>query len=358
MSIREDSISEKIIDEEVVDEEITNEEVMDELVEEGDLNAIRIRGYAAYGDKHPLYECDWNLAKDCMLILVEKGDDFTQAVSANTLGYIYYYGRCNNFVPEYEKAYQYFSLAAFYGLHEATYKVGDMLAKGLGTFRNKTAAFQCYWTVYKDCYMKFQVGNKHHVLSDAALRMGRVYLEGIGAAQDLHQAHYYLLQADCAMRVRMKHEDFYGIEKVKQNIEEALNETRELLVSAGQTFDKESYRIDPKPLIEQLAYGNHILKLSVSETEDSIAFTFIRTHEDRYDPAKKVMLTVEKADYCEMTDRFTLRAKKETQYHLKNDAHEITFNQIYWEDGFLCLEQGRKRMGRIEYVEMKFGSRE
>ena len=33
-----------------------------------------------------------------------------KAFLANTLGYIYYYGRCNNGNPEYELAYKYASM--------------------------------------------------------------------------------------------------------------------------------------------------------------------------------------------------------------------------------------------------------
>jgi TPR repeat protein len=51
---------------------------------------------------------------------------------ANTLGYIYYYGRCNNGVPEYDQAFYYFSYAAANGLYEGMYKLADLFWHGYG----------------------------------------------------------------------------------------------------------------------------------------------------------------------------------------------------------------------------------
>ena len=92
----------------------------EELCREDNVFALRLKGYACYGGNR-LYECDWTAARDCMLRLRELADD---AEYANTLGYIYYYGRCNGGEPEYEKAFPQFSYAAANGLFEAIYKLG------------------------------------------------------------------------------------------------------------------------------------------------------------------------------------------------------------------------------------------
>lgn len=68
----------------------------EELCREDNVFALRLKGYACYGGNR-LYECDWTAARDCMLRLRELADD---AEYANTLGYIYYYGRCNGGEPE------------------------------------------------------------------------------------------------------------------------------------------------------------------------------------------------------------------------------------------------------------------
>lgn len=162
---------------------------LEELCEEGNLWAIAIKGYAHYGEGNPIYPCDWEISRDCMLRLVDEGDERLQAQAANTLGYIYYYGRCNGGVPEYELAFKYFSLASFFGFFEATYKIGDMLAEGKGIPKNETAALRLYVSVYNDCFERFQSGDTQIAFADAALRMGKAHLKGIGVEQNLMTAY-------------------------------------------------------------------------------------------------------------------------------------------------------------------------
>lgn len=53
---------------------------------------------------------------------------------ARTIGYIYYYGRTTNGVPQGDKAFQYFAIGHIAGkYYEATYKLADCYLKGYGT---------------------------------------------------------------------------------------------------------------------------------------------------------------------------------------------------------------------------------
>lgn len=328
--------------------------VLEERCAEGNLEAIQIKGYACYGDRHPVYSCDWFTARDCMLELVEKGNDWLKAVSANTLGYIYYYGRCNDGEPEYEEAYKYFSMAAFYGLHESTYKVGDMLAKGYGIIKNEKAAYQCYANVYLDCYRKFQNGNQEHVLSDAALRMGRAYRDGIGTPKDLMKAYNYLLQAKVAIDLRMKKHDFYGINTVHDNIYRCLGEVKEELLSEGYEIDADSCSVDPRVILEMISAGQHKMELSVSEEDDFYILTFTRLKQERYDHNPKTMVTIPEVSFCMVTDYIKLKYDKKGLIHLKNNADSVSYDSMEVDNGSISFYEKKKRVARVEYVEMIF----
>lgn len=78
------------------------------LCSHNNINALMKKGYLCYGGS-PLYECDWDETVRCYEKVLESG--YNSGV-ANSLGYIYYYGRTNNGVPDYDKAYRYFSSAA------------------------------------------------------------------------------------------------------------------------------------------------------------------------------------------------------------------------------------------------------
>ena len=93
--------------------------IVDEECEKGNDLAMRIKGYGCYGgDK--VFECDWEESRRIITKLFEKDGN---PYFANTLGYIYYYGRCNNGIPEYEKAFQYFSVGAAHDVIESMYKI-------------------------------------------------------------------------------------------------------------------------------------------------------------------------------------------------------------------------------------------
>ena len=147
----------------------------EELCREDNVFALRLKGYACYGGNR-LYECDWTAARDCMLRLRELADD---AEYANTLGYIYYYGRCNGGEPEYEKAFPQFSYAAANGLFEAIYKLGDLYSHGYGCRKSEETAQNLYHMVYNETKKKFLRGYDAS-FADAALRLGKVFEYGIG----------------------------------------------------------------------------------------------------------------------------------------------------------------------------------
>ena len=60
-----------------------------------------------------------------------------------------------NGIPEYEKAYKYFSLAAFSGNVEARYKIGDMYKNGYYLEKNLTIAKTIYDSLYREVIQEF-----------------------------------------------------------------------------------------------------------------------------------------------------------------------------------------------------------
>ena len=196
----------------------------DELCEEGNETALHLKGYACYGGNR-LYECDWPASRDCILRLFEMTDD---PQYANTLGYIFYYGRCTGGLPEYEKALHYFSIAAANGLYEGAYKLADLYAHGYGCKKSEKTALALYNMVYADSIRHFLQGDDAN-FADAALRMGNVCAQGIGEEADPEAAYAYYKEAEYAAGIRASHSDFFGNTTVVINIQKALEETKEKL---------------------------------------------------------------------------------------------------------------------------------
>ena len=131
-----------------------------ELCEKDNITALRCLGYGCYGG-NTAYECDWETSRNCMLKLY----DLTgKPVYANTLGYIYYYGRCWNGEPHYEEAFKYFSIGAAGGYYESRYKLADMYIKGLYVKQNKDIAETILFELYNiQCTWNEQKGIEHNI---------------------------------------------------------------------------------------------------------------------------------------------------------------------------------------------------
>ena len=179
----------------------------EELIETGSKLAMEVKAYSQYGGNR-LYKCDWISSRDLVLKLYEMTGN---AMYANTLGYIYYYGRCTNGEPEYDKAFEMFTAGHAAGYYESTYKLADMFRHGYFCSKNPKIAFDLYKKVFDDC-MDFPLRSVEGNLSDAALRMGNCYMNGIGVEKDIVTSY-----------------SFFGDASVAIGVDKSLNDVREEL---------------------------------------------------------------------------------------------------------------------------------
>ena len=181
--------------------------------------ALELKGYACYNGSR-LYEQDWPAARDCFERLVKISDN---PYFANTLGYIYYYGRTS--APDYEKAFPLFQFAAMHGNAESLYKLGDMYRNGYGVEKRPSVAFAIYQRVYdatRATFIERPDGN----FADAAIRMGDAYRDGIGVVHDRVKAYTYYLEADYAARRRAEQTTFWGAHHVAATAASKLQEAK------------------------------------------------------------------------------------------------------------------------------------
>lgn len=184
--------------------------------------ALDLKGYSCYEGSR-LYAQDWQVARDCFERLVKISDN---PYYANTLGYIYYYGRTG--APDYEKAYKLFQFGAIHGIQESIYKLGDMYRKGLGVPKRPGVAYALYRRTYdeaRETFIEQPDGN----FADAALRMGDVFRDGIDVEPDPVRAYHYYLEADCAARRRTEVTEFWGAREVAETAARALQDAESRL---------------------------------------------------------------------------------------------------------------------------------
>ena len=295
---------------------------IDELCAKDNSLALYTKGYASYGGNR-LYPCNWNISRDCMIRLFEKEDDPNYA---NTLGYIYYYGRCNRGVPEYDKAFYYFGIAAANGIYEGLYKLADMYCHGYGCKESKGTAFRLYSIVYDDNLKQFLKG-KNANFADAALRMGNVYAKGIGREIDIPAAYFYYLQAGYAAKVRTR-DNYFGDATVVKNIRKATEEMKEQL---PDDYFTEFVDYEFPFLFTKLASENNRCALSRSmNAEGRIELTAKRIPTKSVPKPDDILVTIPQLSFCARTVKASFTLDEDAKIWFRDKAEKVRFNFSGW----------------------------
>ena len=333
-----------------------------ELIEKENITATNMLAYSCYGGNR-LFTCDWELSRNCLEILLDKTGDLSYA---NSLGYIHYYGRCNNGVPEYKKAFEYFSIGSAGGVVESTYKLGDIFKNGYGCIKCESAAAGLYNRAYNESLKHFLNGIQNS-FADAALRMGDTYYYGCGTDQDFIMAYFYYQQALCAIKLRIK-ENNYGDNKVAVAIKRGMRQSLKQL--PGYLFRE--YLIDNElSTLNMLLEDDYNVEIECYIKNADIYITAKRLKKPNCDTVKPILLQKTSLKYCEKTDNITLIAINaesdicgkliidKAEYNISTDRIEFYLNgkivgSIYCDEIEYFGRRNKPYGKKIHFVSVKF----
>lgn len=302
-------------------------QIISELVAAEDPMAIETLGYSYYVG-NDIYPCDWNASRDCFLKLMdmENVDDFKKCYFANTLGYIYYYGRCNNGVPEYDKAFKYFSIGAAGWIYESMYKLSDMYIHGYGTAKNTRAAVSLIDMIYEDNINQILKEHYDCKFADVALRKGNLCRDGISTGD----AYYYYTIADFAIRKRAAY-DHYGDSKVLMGIQKELARIRE---ERPLKKPKVISTADIPVIVSEL-FNKHSCQVTVKPVKDGLSIKVKRLPYPSAEKAEKIFDCLPDYGYCRLTDEKTFKA-------VKGASHDISEKVTFIADDIDCSYDRKK----------------
>ncbi len=298
--------------------------VLDSLCAENDTGALKTKAYACYGKGNAVYGQDWNASLECLLKLMELEPD---PQIANTLGYMYYYGRCSEGIPDYDKAFYYFSIGAAGWYYESRYKLADMYRHGYGVAKNPKVVSAIIWELYDEQMKKIREGDFQSNFADVALRAGNIWREGINCYSSADNAFYYYLQAQYAIRMRMLAEDNYGDQKVAAGIEQAIKE-----ILPETSYAKPVNTVHMDSLYNLLQYGlrkKHHMEMKVrriSETEAKLTFRIVPYENEKY--RRKIFVTIPALHFCGLVEKITVTAKKICTLDLCGEEDTVLFDSI------------------------------
>lgn len=150
------------------------------------------------------------------------------------LGYCYYYGRDGE--PDYEKAFQYFAMGAFDGWPISMYKIGDMYLNGYYVEKNEKEAF----IIYNRCLSSMPKEMVKYASGPVHLRLGKMYLQGVGTEIDLDEALWHFHAAEYFLYGMIKDGDYMYKKSLREAIDgqETVRKLLELELPEDEwTFD-------------------------------------------------------------------------------------------------------------------------
>lgn len=308
----EDEIKQEYIrqyfDEEKKLSEATKEELdkYKEYVSEGIkknwMIALYAVAYGCYGGNE-VFKCDWVKSRDTLLKIIDiQGDE--DPFIYNTLGYIYYYGRCNDKQPEYDLAFKYFSVGATNGIFESVYKLADMYIGGKGVPKSEKSGAKLILGIYDENLENFCNGIWDSKFADVALRVGGLFEQGIGVVQDYQEAFYYYCEARYAIKKRMEVTDFFGDEKVLKSIEVAYERVKAKL---PEDFIKKELFFD-HPAIIGVLLGNSV-GLDIELNKEGNDFYLLAERYASEEMEKSMLLNIPELLYCELTNKAKVMLK-------------------------------------------------
>jgi len=210
---------------------------LDDLYEHGDPDYTKRRAIAYFGGSR-IVKSDWKKSEESFLKLIDMG----RPSAPGTLGYIYYKGVGG--IPDYEKAYEYFSIAADNNIPEAKCYISDMYRKGQWVEKDPDEAFSILEPIYEEQLQLYENRRVGCAYAEAALRMGYCYEDGSGCQQDLLKAKQYYVEAKEAIEKRIKYDMHPNDEYIAIDIDRSL-------LRIAEKLEKE-YGVNPPEISSEI----------------------------------------------------------------------------------------------------------
>jgi FOG: TPR repeat, SEL1 subfamily len=190
-------------------------------IDKGNSAAMNDLG-AQYYDGNRGFEQNFEKAVNYYKMAAEKGERQAQ----ENLGYCYYYGRDGE--PDYEKAFHYFALGAFDGHLISLYKIGDMYYNGYYVEKNLKEAF----LIYMRCIETMTEEAEKNCAGPIYLRLGKMFLNGYGTEKDLRSALTCFQKAEYFLYAMVVDDGNYMYKKSLQGAIEGQEKVRAELAEA------------------------------------------------------------------------------------------------------------------------------
>lgn len=261
---------------------------------------------------------------ESLLKAVELSSD---ADSATALGDVYYSGEGSGGVPDYDKAFYYYSIGAAGGNARSRYKLADMFLNGYAVGKNLQTASKLIRDVYNEELMKILREDVACDFADAALRAGNLCRDGICCDANPKDAFYYYLQALYAVHMRAFDGAFYNDRQMLADIEQRI---LEVLPQTG--YEKPVGTVHYAGMDELLQYAlrkGRPMEMKFKRSAGNSArltFRIVSGKEETVKP--KIFVTVPEASFVGHLSQLSIKARKIEHIDWPANRDTILFDNI------------------------------
>ena len=314
------------------------------MIGDKDYHELEMTAYAPYELLSAPTVEHWKKAYDALLKLVEMKPK--EGSYPNTLGFLCYYGRHTDGVPQYEEARKWYEYGAKLNMIESMYKLADMMLDGLGGDKDVQRAIGIYRTLYWYCRDQLEDGNPLCKFADIALRMGRLFHDERVLTKDDLLALTFLLEARYAITKRMPYHQ-YGDKEVERNIEAEIESCEK---SLNEIQQQELIGMGLGRVPEFFLRGAHTMSFRLAMNESGILrIHFVRKDADKPEAAwgTPVVWPVPLTMECFLTSFITLYGENVRMIWNRNPGEEVLcdhyeydekrkLHQFFWRNELTC----------------------
>lgn len=325
------------IDKATLKEQEFYKECVERLCKKNDVDALKRKGYCLYCGTR-IYPTDW---KECLKIFLKVYELTGAEYIANTIGYIYYYGRANNGIPEYDKAFKFFSIGALGGNFESIYKVGDCFRNGYGVVKNEETAYHLYNLVVNENIVGF-INGEDNKFADGALRLGSAYENGLYVTKNYRTAYYWYLLADLAIKRRIG-DHYVGDNYVAKSIKESLKRVRK---EYRKTIKKNNNRFS---FLEKINYDtDNLLRADIKKNKNGSYKLTITVDNDNM-----FLLSIPEEDYCGFRKSITYVSSSKAKIKVFDKKKHFYFDSVDNYDGTVAFKLNNRLSAILFSKELK-----
>ena len=300
----------------------------EKLCEEDSIIGLEARAYGSFGGD-VFFPCDWKQAETDLLRLFSLTEDPSYA---DHLGDLYYFGRTNDSIPQYDQALRWYIIGEAAGKPHSACKVSDMFWEGNGVPKTRKNSVTVLRPLFPHTLYGLLHGQTDTALADVSLRLGKrirdiPFLEN-GRGAELFTPEFFLLLAEYSIGIRLGNGGLRRDAELAEDIRTAIDAEgiKHLVpVPSGRI------RFSPARFFAVNNIGE--IKMRFRGKNDSVMI--LPDAGDGSEPVRMLVVMPEEG-ICSLTDRIVITGPELIVTDTDDSDHSIT--DVRMEDGVLYFE--------------------